>query len=93
MVVVENTQKVHNVVVCTLCSCYPWPSLGLPPNWYKSVAYHSRVVIDSGAAFFGSSALTCQKASRSGFGTALRTCAISSCRSDPKERRKCLEPT
>jgi nitrile hydratase len=46
MVVVENTQKVHNVVVCTLCSCYPWPTLGLPPNWYKSVAYRSRVVID-----------------------------------------------
>ena len=45
-VVVENTPQVHNVVVCTLCSCYPWPVLGLPPAWYKSAAYRSRVVID-----------------------------------------------
>lgn len=44
MVVLENTPKVHNVVVCTLCSCYPWPVLGLPPSWYKSFAYRSRVV-------------------------------------------------
>ncbi|MEM7029524.1 MAG: nitrile hydratase subunit alpha, partial [Chloroflexota bacterium] len=44
MVVLENTPNVHNVVVCTLCSCYPWPVLGLPPNWYKSYAYRSRVV-------------------------------------------------
>ena len=43
LVVVENTQSVHNVVVCTLCSCYPWPVLGLPPFWYKSPAYRSRV--------------------------------------------------
>jgi nitrile hydratase subunit alpha len=46
MVVVENTAKVHNLVVCTLCSCYPWPVLGLPPVWYKSAAYRSRLVID-----------------------------------------------
>jgi nitrile hydratase len=46
MVVVENTPTVHNVVVCTLCSCYPWPVLGLPPVWYKSAPYRSRVVID-----------------------------------------------
>nr|MEA2799468.1 nitrile hydratase subunit alpha [Phenylobacterium sp.] len=46
MVVVENTPQVHNVVVCTLCSCYPWPVLGLPPVWYKSSPYRSRVVID-----------------------------------------------
>ena len=46
MVVVENTPQVHNVVVCTLCSCYPWPVLGLPPTWYKDAAYRSRVVID-----------------------------------------------
>lgn len=46
MVVVENTAHVHNVVVCTLCSCYPWPVLGLPPAWYKEAAYRSRVVID-----------------------------------------------
>ena len=46
VVVVENTAAVHNVVVCTLCSCYPWPLLGLPPSWYKSFAYRSRVVIE-----------------------------------------------
>ena len=46
MVVVENTPDVHNVVVCTLCSCYPWPVLGLPPAWYKSPPYRSRIVID-----------------------------------------------
>ena len=46
MVVVENTAQVHNLVVCTLCSCYPWPVLGLPPVWYKSAAYRSRSVID-----------------------------------------------
>lgn len=46
MVALENTPKVHNVVVCTLCSCYPWPVLGLPPAWYKSNAYRSRTVID-----------------------------------------------
>jgi nitrile hydratase len=44
IVVVENTDTVHNVVVCTLCSCYPWPVLGLPPNWYKDPAYRARVV-------------------------------------------------
>jgi nitrile hydratase len=44
MVVVENTPDVHNVIVCTLCSCYPWPVLGLPPSWYKSPPYRSRVV-------------------------------------------------
>jgi nitrile hydratase len=42
----ENTSTVHNMVVCTLCSCYPWPVLGLPPVWYKSAAYRSRAVID-----------------------------------------------
>lgn len=46
MVVVENTAKVHNLVVCTLCSCYPWPVLGLPPVWYKAAPYRSRAVID-----------------------------------------------
>jgi nitrile hydratase len=44
VVVVENTPAVHNVVVCTLCSCYPWPVLGLPPSWYKDPAYRSRIV-------------------------------------------------
>ncbi len=46
MVVVENTPDVHNLVVCTLCSCYPWAVLGLPPVWYKSSPYRSRAVID-----------------------------------------------
>jgi len=44
MIAVENTDAVHNVIVCTLCSCYPWPVLGLPPVWYKKEAYRSRVV-------------------------------------------------
>jgi nitrile hydratase len=44
--VLENTPTLHNMVVCTLCSCYPWPLLGLPPVWYKSAPYRSRVVID-----------------------------------------------
>ncbi len=44
MQVVENTDKVHNMVVCTLCSCYPWPVLGLPPTWYKASSYRSRAV-------------------------------------------------
>src|SRR5437016_6884312 len=46
MQVLENTPKVHNLVVCTLCSCYPWALLGLPPVWYKSTPYRSRAVID-----------------------------------------------
>jgi nitrile hydratase len=46
MVVLENTPAVHNLVVCTLCSCYPWPVLGLPPVWYKSAPYRARAVID-----------------------------------------------
>ncbi len=44
LVAVENTERVHNLVVCTLCSCYPWPTLGLPPKWYKEPAYRSRAV-------------------------------------------------
>src|SRR5260370_3809656 len=46
LVAVENTQRIHNMVVCTLCSCYPWEVLGLPPTWYKSAPYRSRAVID-----------------------------------------------
>jgi nitrile hydratase len=46
MVVVENMPQVHNLVICTLCSCYPWPVLGLPPVWYKSNAYRARAVAD-----------------------------------------------
>jgi nitrile hydratase len=44
MTAVENTDAIHNVITCTLCSCYPWPVLGLPPNWYKAPAYRSRIV-------------------------------------------------
>ena len=46
MVVVENTDEVHNLLVCTLCSCYPWPTLGLPPVWYKAAPYRARAVIE-----------------------------------------------
>jgi nitrile hydratase subunit alpha len=46
MVVVENTEEVHNLVVCTLCSCYPWPVLGIPPVWYKAPAFRAKAVID-----------------------------------------------
>jgi nitrile hydratase subunit alpha len=46
LVAVENTERVHNMIVCTLCSCYPWEVLGLPPVWYKSAPYRSRAVID-----------------------------------------------
>ena len=46
LVVLESTPEIHNVVVCTLCSCYPWPVLGLPPTWYKDAAYRSRVVME-----------------------------------------------
>ncbi|HZD75252.1 MAG TPA: nitrile hydratase subunit alpha [Actinomycetota bacterium] len=46
MVVVANTSEVHNVIVCTLCSCYPWPVLGLPPTWYKSLPYRARMVAE-----------------------------------------------
>ena len=46
LVAIENTPRIHNLVVCTLCSCYPWPVLGLPPVWYKSFAYRSRAVSD-----------------------------------------------
>jgi nitrile hydratase len=44
MIVIEDTETVHNTIVCTLCSCYPWPVLGLPPNWYKAPAYRARIV-------------------------------------------------
>jgi len=46
MIALENTERVHNLVVCTLCSCYPWPVLGLPPVWYKSAPYRARAVLD-----------------------------------------------
>ena len=46
MIVLENTPKVHNVFVCTLCSCYPWPTLGVPPNWFKAAPYRARIVME-----------------------------------------------
>ena len=52
VVVLENTEKIHNLVVCTLCSCYPWPLLGVPPAWYKSDAYRSRAVSEPRAVLF-----------------------------------------
>jgi len=63
MIVVENTAEVHNLVVCTLCSCYPWPVLGIPPAWYKSDAYRSRAVKEPRAvlAEFGVALLPSQK--------------------------------
>src|ERR1051326_1978934 len=69
MVVVENTPKLHNLVVCTLCSCYPWPVLGLPPVWYKSAPYRSRAVIDP-VAFCASLERSWPTMSRSASGTA-----------------------
>ena len=75
MVVVENTPKVHNLVVCTLCSCYPWPVLGLPPVWYKSAPYRSRAVIDPRGVLreFGVEMADNWKCL---LGTARRNCAI-----------------
>ena len=73
--VIENTPQVHNMVVCTLCSCYPWTVLGLPPVWYKSAPYRSRAVIDP-AAFSRSSVLSCLRTSKYGSGTAPPNFAI-----------------
>jgi nitrile hydratase subunit alpha len=82
MVVVENTPEVHNVVVCTLCSCYPWPTLGLPPVWYKSAPYRARLVSDPRGvlAEFG---LAIPDRPRCASGTAMPSCAIWCCRCDP----------
>ena len=68
MVVVENTPAVHNVVVCTLCSCYPWPVLGLPPNWYKSPPYRSRMVREPRGSCWPRWAAPLTTMSRSGYG-------------------------
>ena len=82
MVVVENGPKVHNLIVCTLCSCYPWPVLGLPPVWYKSAPYRSRAVIDPRGVLreFG---LSCPRMSKCASGTARRSCVTRACRSGP----------
>jgi len=79
MLAVENTPRIHNLVVCTLCSCYPWPVLGLPPVWYKSAPYRSRAVIDP-RGYCGSSEPSSPRMSRCACGTAPRSCAISCCR-------------
>ena len=68
MVVVENTPNVHNLVVCTLCSCYPWPVLGLPPVWYKSSAYRSRAVIDPRGVLQGFRPHRARRCRRAGLG-------------------------
>ena len=89
IVVLESTPKVHNVVVCTLCSCYPWPVLGLPPTWYKDAAYRSRVVMEPRAVLreFGLRRLTSRR--RSGCGTAPPPFATWCCRSAPTARAIC----
>ena len=84
LVVVENTPDTHNVIVCTLCSCYPRTILGLPPDWYKSKSYRSRAVIEPRAVLeeFGTS--DPRRTSPSGCTTATPTCATSSCRCGPR---------
>lgn len=84
LIVLENTPTLHNLVVCTLCSCYPWPLLGLPPDWYKSRAYRSDAV-DKPASCSPGSAPPLPTTSKFGSTTARRTCATWSCR--------CVQPT
>ena len=79
IVVVENTPDVHNVVVCTLCSCYPWPVLGLPPTWYKSPAYRTRMVREPRALLREMGLRSAGARSRSGSGTRARRSATSCC--------------
>ena len=86
MVVVENTPEVHNVVVCTLCSCYPWPTLGLPPVWYKSAPYRSRLVSDP-RGVLGNSASRYPIRQRCASGTAMPSCATWCCRCAPPAPR------
>ncbi len=76
MRVVENSDEVHNLVVCTLCSCYPWSVLGLPPVWYKSAPYRSRAVIDP-RGVLRELASSCRRRRGSGSGIRLRSCATS----------------
>ena len=82
MVVVENTPERHNLIVCTLCTCYPWLVLSLPRVWYKSAPYRSRAVIDPRNVLseFGGS---WQKIMKYGFGIQLRRSAILSCPCGP----------
>ena len=83
MVVVENTPQVHNAVVCTLCSCYPWPVLGLPPNWYKSAPYRSRMVREP-ACCWPRWVARFPTTSKCGSGTPRPRSATSCCRSVPR---------
>ena len=87
MVVVENTDTVHNVITCTLCSCYPWPVLGLPPNWYKGPAYRSRIVREPRKVLRETSGSTCPTPPRCASGTRRRRCATGCCRSVPRAPR------
>ena len=80
MVAVENTPELHNVVVCTLCSCYPWPVLGLPPAWYKSPQYRSRMVAQP-RALLAEMGLDCPIGCASGYGTTRRKPGTWWCRS------------
>jgi Nitrile hydratase, alpha chain. len=92
MVVVENTPSVHNMVVCTLCSCYPWPVLGLPPVWYKSPAYRSRAVLEPRKvlAEFG---VTLPETPRSACGTRARRSATWCSRGAPTGRSISPKPS
>src|SRR5262245_61780171 len=86
MKVVENTPKIHNLVVCTLCSCYPWPVLGLPPVWYKSAPYRARAVADPRGVLkeFGTEL---REDMKSGCGIRPPKCDSWFCRCAPRARR------
>jgi hypothetical protein len=84
---VFNTPETHNLVVCTLCSCYPWSVLGLPPVWYKAPAYRSRAVIDPRGVLAEFGADAAERTRRSASGIRRRSCAISSFPNGPRARR------
>ena len=92
MVVVENTADVHNVIVCTLCSCYPWPVLGLPPNWYKEPATARRSSRRRARCYARTSATTCPTRSRCGCGIPARKCATGCCPPGRRGRRGSARP-
>jgi len=87
MVVVENTPRVHNVVCCTLCSCYPWPVLGLPPTWYKSLAYRSVSSVNR-VRCYASLGSSWRSRSKSASGTAAPKSATWFCRSGRLRRQR-----
>ena len=92
MVVVENTADVHNVIVCTLCSCYPWPVLGLPPNWYKEPAYRAQIVKAPRKVLREDFATTCPTRWRYGSGTPARKCATGCCPAAPTGPARSARP-